>query len=251
MKVDTFMFFDELDMLECRLTELSDLVDYFVLVEADVTHMGDRKPLHFELNRDRFAKWEHQIIAVTATDLPGGTNPWLREIAQREWVERGLDEIGAGPNDIIMHGDVDEIPSRAVVQMADPVRGLHVCIQKFHPFAVDWQHPQDWQGTVIGRRKNIRGFGAMRETRYTGPPIPNAGRHFTWVSDGVAAKKRKLDAFSHPEIRMEWECKLDADYCRTNGVHVDGGTKLSPVEVDETWPRWIYERSCPEGWFRP
>jgi flavin reductase (DIM6/NTAB) family NADH-FMN oxidoreductase RutF len=36
--VDCFPFNNELDMLECRLTELYDAVDAFVLVEARVDH---------------------------------------------------------------------------------------------------------------------------------------------------------------------------------------------------------------------
>ena len=41
MIFDAFMFNDELDMLEMRLTELSGAVDFFVAVEADVDHQDD------------------------------------------------------------------------------------------------------------------------------------------------------------------------------------------------------------------
>jgi beta-1,4-mannosyl-glycoprotein beta-1,4-N-acetylglucosaminyltransferase len=38
MKIyDTFTFFNELDLLEIRLNILNDVVDYFVLVEANKT----------------------------------------------------------------------------------------------------------------------------------------------------------------------------------------------------------------------
>jgi beta-1,4-mannosyl-glycoprotein beta-1,4-N-acetylglucosaminyltransferase len=40
MLIDCFTFFNELDMLECRLEYLYDKVDQFVLVEADITHSG-------------------------------------------------------------------------------------------------------------------------------------------------------------------------------------------------------------------
>ena len=45
------MFRDELDMLECRLRELEDVVYRHVLVEAPVTHRGDPKPLYYAENR--------------------------------------------------------------------------------------------------------------------------------------------------------------------------------------------------------
>ena len=39
--VDSFIFYNELDMLEFRLTELNDVVDYFVIVEATHTFSGN------------------------------------------------------------------------------------------------------------------------------------------------------------------------------------------------------------------
>ena len=42
---DTFMFFQELDLLEMRLMELDASVDVFVLAESPVTHSGKPKPL--------------------------------------------------------------------------------------------------------------------------------------------------------------------------------------------------------------
>lgn len=254
MRVDTFMFFDELDMLECRLTELYDAVDYFVLVEADVTHAGDPKPFHYLDNAERFERWADKIVAVQAAELPTSDNPWDREHAQREWVNVGLDRIGAGPDDIILHGDVDEIPTELVASMAlagRSTRGLWVCHQDFYCFAVDWLNPQKWQGTMIGRRRDISSFSAMRDARFTTPNVlPGAGWHFTWVSADIAAKGRKLDAFAHQE-KSGWADRLES--CWRDGVHLESeaGIPLSPVEVDSSWPRYIFHRDCPEGWFRP
>ena len=59
MKVyDCFTFFNELDLLEIRLNELNDVVDYFVLVEATTTYSGKPKELYFQKNKDRYKKFE-------------------------------------------------------------------------------------------------------------------------------------------------------------------------------------------------
>ena len=42
MLVDAFMFYNELDILELRLETLDKYVDHFVLVEAEVEHLGPR-----------------------------------------------------------------------------------------------------------------------------------------------------------------------------------------------------------------
>ena len=41
---DCFTFYNEFDLLELRLTELYNYVDYFVIVEADTTFTNRPKP---------------------------------------------------------------------------------------------------------------------------------------------------------------------------------------------------------------
>ena len=46
MKIfDCFIFFNELDLLDVRLHELNDVVDFHVLVEAKKTFVGKKKEL--------------------------------------------------------------------------------------------------------------------------------------------------------------------------------------------------------------
>jgi hypothetical protein len=59
---DCFMFFNEFDVLEIRLNELDDVVDYFVLVESQQTFQGHKKPLVFKNNEDRFKRYLSKII---------------------------------------------------------------------------------------------------------------------------------------------------------------------------------------------
>ena len=56
MITDAFMFFNELELLEIRLHELSSVVDRFVLVEARETFSFRPKPLHYYENRARFRR---------------------------------------------------------------------------------------------------------------------------------------------------------------------------------------------------
>ena len=43
--IDTFTFFNELELLEFRLRLLDGYVDHFVIAESNLTHAGDPKPL--------------------------------------------------------------------------------------------------------------------------------------------------------------------------------------------------------------
>lgn len=248
-RIDAFPYSGEADMLECRLTELDAVIDRWVIVEADVTHGGNLpKPYHYLDQRDRFEPWADRIVYVQATDLPDLADPWSRELAQREWIWNGLRVVDADPDDIVMQSDVDEIPRSFPAQFVRP-RGLVAFHQRFHPFAVDWFHPAPWPGTVAGRVKDITTMARMRAARETAPALHDAGWHFSWVSDGIEAKERKIQAFCHTEIAPTWEGRL-AD-CYETGLHVDG-MPLEPVEVvTGEWPVWITDDHAPASWYRP
>ncbi len=135
---DCFLFFNELDLLEIRLSELNDFVDYFVLVEARQNHQGKSKPLYFKENKERFKKWNDKIIHIIV-DLPrfnfmdrlmvnlekGRLREPIRKINgigffgmgfgglkmdhwQRRLIIKGLKKCG--DEDIIVVSDLDDIP---------------------------------------------------------------------------------------------------------------------------------------------
>ena len=152
----------EADIWECRFRELENIPDlHHVIVEAEVTHRGDPKPLWFHEHADRFKPWAERItyVRVPAGMLPSreeNPDPWCREYAQREYCHAGLDE--AAPDDIVLHGDADEIPSPGAItalqqegtavpgrvpDAAMPVRGGLGA-----PAAVAWDDPHP--GTVGG-----------------------------------------------------------------------------------------------------
>ena len=47
MLIDSFLFFNEAELVELRIKYLNNLVDYFVVVEADITHQGKKKGWNF------------------------------------------------------------------------------------------------------------------------------------------------------------------------------------------------------------
>lgn len=243
-RIDAFLFRDELDLLECRLTELGSVMDAFVIVEGTRTHGHNTpKPLVYQANAERFAAWADKIIYVIADDLPDSPDPWKRENTQRDYIWQGLKRLDAQPDDIVFQSDVDEIPSAFAAKHVQP-SGYVVFEQTLYCFAVDWQHPVPWRGTVAARVADIGSMNEMRDARLkTTTVLPDAGWHLSWLGDADA----KMDAFCHQEIEDAWRPLLGD--CRTRGIHVDG-TKLIPVEVDATWPEYIAKAVCPPEWFR-
>jgi len=94
---DCFTFFNELDLLELRLHELSHVVDHFVLVEATHTHSNQPKLLYFEENKDRFREFLPKIIHIVVDDSP--QNPedrWAWDSFQRDAIMRGIKDCKPG-----------------------------------------------------------------------------------------------------------------------------------------------------------
>ena len=112
---DVFPFYNELDLLEIRFNHLYDVVDYFVITEADVTHAGNAKPLFFKENAERFQKFLPKVIHNVATDFPADLNNFARDWYQRDSVYPVLASRLAD-NDILIYGDVDEIPNLKALQ---------------------------------------------------------------------------------------------------------------------------------------
>mgnify|MGYP001182584098 CR=1 FL=1 len=48
MIIDAFTFFNEKELVQLRIKYLNDLVDYFIIVEANTTHIGKKKSWNFE-----------------------------------------------------------------------------------------------------------------------------------------------------------------------------------------------------------
>lgn len=258
--VDAFPFNNELDILEMRLTELYDSVDRFVLVEATRDHQDHKKPLHYDLNSERFAQWADKIehVIVRDGDMPSkeqDPDPWARERAQREFIAAGITDLTG--DDIVLQSDVDEIPRALQARNVRPGRAMLVFEQRLHCFAVDWRHPDWWYGTVaatintLSRMPRGRAFTRQRDARVRAEcpdHLRDAGWHLSWLG-GKEAALAKLGSFCHPEIAERTESLLAEDMFLREGYHVDG-QKQAPVEVDDSWPKWIIDGHAPDVWFR-
>lgn len=249
MIFDAFILNDELDMLECRLTELENSVDRHVIVESKTTFQGQPKPLFYCENLTRFKRWDTKISHVIINGQDG-VDAWAREDAQRDAITQGLS--GASSSDLVLLSDIDEIPSTyAVAKASLSAEEFLLFDQTFHSFAVDWLHPAGhWYGTSAARISDISSnfgllFSKMRKERGSFSLISNGGWHFSWLG-GISANLSKLASFSHTELTHLNE---DLVRCSVEGYHVDGA-KLVPVDVDNSWPVYIREQRCPQTWFR-
>jgi beta-1,4-mannosyl-glycoprotein beta-1,4-N-acetylglucosaminyltransferase len=114
-------FLHELDLLEAHLDEHQHFIDRIVVVESEQTYSGMTKPLYFEENKDRFARFniEHEVVpAELHVPIPASYG----EDEQRKWFhERRVNRENQQNYifnkykkdcDYLCNADVDEIWSR-------------------------------------------------------------------------------------------------------------------------------------------
>lgn len=231
---DTFIFYNELELLEIRLNELADVVDRFVLVEADRTFTFKPKPLHFKEHEAEFDSFAHLIAAFNCPlpEAPPGAadeykRGWNREHIQRACVHDALAKLSVDarprPSDIVLLSDVDEMPRRESILAlkacnVDPSeleRGITMVLRQ-HAYTFyyelsdrsDWPGYTQWPGTVAvsaAAFEQLRA-GAVRFARDDKSlrRIYEGGWHFSPFPFGDPARVvDKLGAWAHQEGRRQ------------------------------------------------
>jgi beta-1,4-mannosyl-glycoprotein beta-1,4-N-acetylglucosaminyltransferase len=207
MIIDSFIFNDELDLLELRLGQLDKVTDCFILVETDRTFRGNPKPLWFQENKQKFEKWNHKIVHATPKIATGGG--WEFEKDQREALMGSIRSLNAPVESTLVFSDLDEIPNPEIMSTYTPDLGLRNLFQ--HTFYYNFNHHMNyghrsWSRARIGRvqdmyEQSVDGFrGGPRDMDYTFPVIENGGWHGSWFGDSLQRVRSKVNAFSHDDL---------------------------------------------------
>lgn len=257
MKIyDCFPFYNELDLLELRLTELYDYVDHFVLVEGNTTFTDLPKPFYFDNNKDRFAPFLDKIIHIKVEDMPHSSDAWVNDVFQRNAINRGI--VDADENDIIIISDLDEIVRPETVNeirndTTNQVWGLRMPLFnfKFNYMLTTADKYSVW--AMAGRKSVMVPADEFRQQRFQLQSFPynynengirimeHAGWQFTYLGDTDFARN-KIKSFAHTETnKPEIIDLLDVDRSIANGdgIYHHPDYKFSPVKLDAYFPKTI------------
>lgn len=248
MVYDCFPFFNEIELLELRLHTLRDLVDRFVIVEADQTFTGI--PKDFLLMRSPLlAEFAEQIIYVKVTDMPDSIDPWDRAFHQKNAIMRGLTDCDA--EDLILVSDLDEIPSPQALQylLSDSrcrqmLRSNPIAFSQLNfYYFVNCLEAKTWQGTVAILFGQLKSPQNLRNLRDRLPRLRQAGWHFSYLGgpDRIIAKlnsycdtKNNTPQNNSPEYIQE--CIQQG----STAIQVGEAAKnITFVELDESFPAYL------------
>ena len=213
---DCFMFNNEEQLLEIRLNILNKFVDYFVIIESEETHSGNKKIAKFQA--DKYPEFKKKIIYKKINNFPPNLNPWQKENYQRNYITTCLNE--AKEDDFILVSDVDEIPNLENIDLNSFSEKVIVFNQRFFCYKLNFGTKQPiWHGTRGCKKKFLKTpqwlrnlkthkkyklyrldkllFSKNYEKNFK--VINNGGWHFTWLGN-LEFIKNKLKSFAHTEL---------------------------------------------------
>ena len=215
--IDIFSFNGELDILELRLNILDKVVDQFIICESDETFTGLKKPLYFQENKERYAKWlpkiKHFVMASgdvvldresnASPGVPHNLHWWRREFTQKESMRYALTHLK--DDDMVFIGDADEIWNPENI----PTGGRWKLEQLVYAYYLNTRSSEWWEGTSVMPYKDIRNNTLdnlrahdIHRAYMRAPTLKNGGWHFTNIG-GIDFIKRKLQSYSHQEFNND------------------------------------------------
>ena len=190
--------------------------------------------------------------------MPADTDTWGRERHQRDAILNGL--VDSDPNDIIMIGDVDEIPRiETVNQLRSSTQNIWGFRMPLFNFKFNYMmYTQDyysvWSGAIRrGLLNSPEDFRRMRHVLNQCPYnfsdqnvqlVEHAGWHFTYLGSEAFARD-KIQSFAHDETnRPEILDQLDIDDSISRGVGIirtNQDYRFTPVAIDDYMPRTLVQ----------
>lgn len=201
MIIDTFMFNDEFEMLDLHLALTESYVDRWIILEGNRTWSGIAKPFHLTQNLSRYARYQDRITVI-ALDVPQGYVNWQCENHSRASLQQGIDQFGA--EDIIIHGDLDEILNPelvpAIIETMDQNNKPVACVMEMFVYKFDQKLDRNWNGSIVARKRMFtnpqqlyKGANTKRKDRSHCVIFPGAaGWHWTWIGNDDRVRSKVL-----------------------------------------------------------
>lgn len=212
--IDSFLFWNEIDLLKTRLEYLGPFVDYFLISEANIDFAGN--PKKFILDRELIQSLPYsEKIIYQKCDVDLLSIKWLlkklRYITrksrflwriqdfQRNSLLRPARDLDS--QDIIIFGDLDEFPRiseiRSLTNPTASSSSLPIALEQEFFYYTIYNKSTDlnsWHGTIISTVEYFRKVkpNHLRSLRELLKSLPNGGWHFSYFMSSEKIREKIL-----------------------------------------------------------
>ena len=270
MKVfDSFIFFNELDLLEMRLNILNDVVDYFVLTESPFTVSGNEKPLYYQENKDRFGKFNDKIVHHVTEEIPNDFTHLLEKTKfhvaykendpygtpminlpvrfQRALFNRnnsafGIEKAGVTDEDLVITSDADEIINPLLLQDLEWFNPSNHYVAECRAFyyKLNFLYQEEWLGSRLCTWKHLKNttIDQHRQNHQNAHKIQDAGWHFSFLGNAENFKL-KLASYEHTENNTATVTGNAEEKIESGLDPLGRGQTYKAVPIDDSYPDYI------------
>ncbi len=217
MLIDAFTYFNEKELVELRLKYLDSVVDYFVVIESNVTFTGKKKEWNFpDILKNNLKEFSNKIqyhqLNIELDKIKNeeswiinnikGDDFWRIENFQRNYIKTVCKKFS--DDDILIISDLDEIPSTKKLDFilnSDFKKIAPIALEQ-HLFHLDCNYLrlESWRGSIVTTMKVCNEFSPQKFRR-----LRNRISHFTdggWSFSsfgGYERVKEKIESYAHSE----------------------------------------------------
>jgi beta-1,4-mannosyl-glycoprotein beta-1,4-N-acetylglucosaminyltransferase len=237
-------------MLQYRLRILSEIVDYFVIVESKHSFVGKEKEIYFHKNKELFDEYSDKIIYILVDDFPyqypniniSKGEQWKNEAFQRDCIKRGIDKIQFNDEDIILVSDLDEIPDPVTLTK---IKNKEIAIEcntlrmDNYYYNLNLKHKAKWDFPKIISYKFYKTISTCDTIRRIGYAvgIDNGGWHLSYFGDKYFIQN-KIRNFSHQELNNEKN--TDEEYIQKYLNNAKNDRNFTPI-IKNTYLPPLYD----------
>lgn len=250
--VDCFIFYNELDMLNYRLSILDAYVDFFVIVESTHTHTGVEKTCTYRDFKDLFKKFHSKIIHVIVEDFPHKQphvdirqqHQWANENFQRNCISRGVDILGLDNSDVLFVSDLDEIPDPTIIEAVRKGTisvSIQALEQDFYYYNLNSKMAEKWHLAKIISYKKYKDTGLsfqqirMYNRSHGCDVLKTGGWHLSYFGDKHFIRN-KIQNFTHQEYNKDQFTdvnKIEEKIQNCLDIYDRKNTKLNRVAISQ------------------
>ena len=221
MLIDAFPFFNEKELVELRVRYLNSLVDFFVIIEANITHQGKKKDWNFpkilESNLKEFSsKIQYHQLNIDLDKIKNEESWIIDDIKgddahrvdnfQRNYIKNACQKFSN--EDILIISDVDEIPSKKKLEFimsCDFAKIAPIALEQYL-FHIDcnFLRLESWKGSIATTMQVCNAYSPhqLRRARNRISHFSESGWSFSSFG-GPKKIKEKFEAFAHKEYNND------------------------------------------------
>ena len=237
MLIDAFTYFNEKELVELRLKYLNSIVDYFVVIESNITFTGKEKKWNFpDVLKNNLQEFSHKIqyhqLNIKLEEIKNeeswiidnikGDDFWRIENFQRNHIKVACKKFSN--DDILIISDLDEIPSIKKLNFI-----LSSNFKKIAPVALEqylfhldcnYLRLESWRGSIVTTIElcNTQSPQKFRTFRNRISYFTDAGWSFSSFG-GYERVKQKIESYAHSEHNNEkFKNQQHIENCQRTGA---------------------------------